>query len=105
VSANGQGRTIQPEDLYELEFVQEARLSPDGKTVVYGITGVRREGEKAEEYSAIWLLSLETGQRRQLTTGRGEDSGPRWLPEEWMNRYVRGIDPEEERDAPHHHRL
>ena len=81
MTASQVGQTVQPEDLYELNFIQEAQLSPDGQMVAYALTAVRNDGETEEEYSAIWLLSLETGERRQLTTGTAKDSRPHWSPD------------------------
>ena len=41
------------------------------------------EGEKGKEKdcSAIWLVSLETGEGRQLTAGQSTDAAPRWSPD------------------------
>src|SRR5262245_45824082 len=70
--------TIQPNDLFHLQFLQGAQLSPDSKTVVYSVSHVDNEQEK--EYTTLWLLSLETGETRQLTAGRARDTNPQWSP-------------------------
>lgn len=72
-------RAVKPEDLFQLKFLQDGQLSPDGKTVAYTIANV--DAEKEEEYAAIWLLSLETGESRQLTTGLALDTNPEWSPD------------------------
>ncbi|UCC64319.1 MAG: S9 family peptidase [Anaerolineae bacterium] len=69
---------VKPEDLFQLKFLQDGRLSPDGKTVAY--TVLRLDAEAEQEYAAVWLLSLETGESRQLTAGLARDTAPCWSP-------------------------
>ncbi len=72
-------RTVQPEDLFKLNFIQDGQLSPDGKTIAYTISTMDGGGEK--EKVAIWLLSLETGISNQLTSGLAQDTNPAWSPD------------------------
>jgi dipeptidyl aminopeptidase/acylaminoacyl peptidase len=72
-------RPVEPVDLFRLEFITAARLSPDGKQVVYSISHVDAEEEK--EYCALWLLSLEDDSIRQLTAGTAMDTSPAWSPD------------------------
>ncbi|MCL0059042.1 S9 family peptidase [Dehalococcoidia bacterium] len=72
-------RRVEPADLFRLKFLQDARLSPDSKTVAYVISHV--DAEKEEEYAAIWLLSLEMCEARQLTAGLARDTNPQWSPD------------------------
>jgi len=72
-------RVVEPADLFRLRFLQDAQLSPDGKTVVYVVSHV--DAGKEEEYATIWLLSLETGESRQFTAGLARDTNPQWSPE------------------------
>jgi dipeptidyl aminopeptidase/acylaminoacyl peptidase len=74
VKVEKEGTSIKPEDLFPLTFIQDAQLSPDGKTVAYTVSHV--DMEEQQELSAIWLLSLETGEERQLTAGLGRDVDP-----------------------------
>jgi dipeptidyl aminopeptidase/acylaminoacyl peptidase len=85
-------RTVELDDLFRLKFLQGAQLSPDGKTVVYAVSHVEKDKEKAgkddqkedvedKEYVTLWLLSLETGESRQLTAGLARDSDPHWSPD------------------------
>jgi len=81
-------RTIQPDDLFRLRFLQEARLSPDGRAVVYGVSHVEKDqtnpGQAAAEdveYMALWLLDVASGAERQLTAGTARDWSPRWSPD------------------------
>jgi dipeptidyl aminopeptidase/acylaminoacyl peptidase len=72
-------KPIQPEDLFELELLQGGCFSPDGKTVAYTVSFTDKE--KDEDMAAIWLQSLETGEKRQLTAGTAYDSNPQWSPD------------------------
>ncbi|MCZ0939014.1 MAG: hypothetical protein OXJ55_10280, partial [Caldilineaceae bacterium] len=72
-------RTIQPADLFRFQFLQDAKLSPDGRHAAYCITHV--DAESDEECAAIWLLALETGEARKLTDGLAQDSHPAWSPD------------------------
>jgi Tol biopolymer transport system component len=70
---------VKPEDLFQLKFLWDGQLSPDGKTIAYAVSHV--DAGKEEEYAAIWLLSLETGESRQLTAGLARDANPQWSPD------------------------
>ncbi|MCB0063310.1 MAG: S9 family peptidase [Caldilineaceae bacterium] len=70
---------VQPEDLFRLDFLQDAQLSPDGKMVAYALQQV--DAETDAEQSAIYLQAMESGEVRQLTNGVAQDSAPRWSPD------------------------
>jgi dipeptidyl aminopeptidase/acylaminoacyl peptidase len=72
-------RPISAEDLYQFELLSQARLSPDGQTVVYCISRVERRTEK--KYSNLWTISTFGGEPRQFTHGDQNDSSPRWSPD------------------------
>ena len=71
---------VQPEDLYDLTWASEPRISPDGKTVAYVVASIDRE-ENAYR-GAIWLAAVDgSSPPRQLTAGKKSDSAPRWSPD------------------------
>ena len=72
-------RTVEPADLFRLKFVTGAQLSPDGERVAYTVTHV--DAEKDKEFSAIWLMTLATGETRQFTSGTARDASPKWSPD------------------------
>ncbi|MFN8528851.1 MAG: S9 family peptidase [Anaerolineae bacterium] len=74
-----QQRLVEPADLFRLKFITEAELSPDGERIAYTITRV--DAEKEQEFAAIWMLNLSTGDNRQFTSGTARDSSPRWSPD------------------------
>jgi dipeptidyl aminopeptidase/acylaminoacyl peptidase len=72
-------RSIQPEDLYRFQLLNEVRLSPDGLHVIYTVQRVDRKTEK--KYSNLWVVDTGTAQARQFTWGDQSDSMPRWSPD------------------------
>lgn len=71
-------RTIQPDDLFRLKTVIGGALSPDGRRIVYAINAVDRE--KDADAMTLWMLDLESGQTRQITSGP-LDSAPAFSPD------------------------
>jgi len=69
-----------PEDVYELVWVSDPRLSPDGRTVAFVVNGVDRE---ANDYrSAVWTVPADgSAPSRRLTFGPSKDLMPRWSPD------------------------
>ncbi len=82
-------RKITAEDLWELEFVGDPQVSPDGKRVAFVVTVPSKE--KNGYTSAVWTVpvgqgGLPAGEARQFTLGRGKDgpcrdNSPRWSPD------------------------
>lgn len=72
-------RCVEKSDLFNFKFITESALSPDGKKVVYAVQTL--DGEKEEQHSTLWLLLLESGESRQLTSGKGGDSAAVWSPD------------------------
>lgn len=72
-------RPVEQADLFRFKFIQSGVLSPDGKSAAYVIAHVDPKDEK--QYSAIWLLSLDSGESRQLTGGTAVDANPQWSPD------------------------
>jgi dipeptidyl aminopeptidase/acylaminoacyl peptidase len=72
-------RLIRAEDLYQMEIVSGARISPDGKYVVYALQRVDRKKEK--KYSNLWIVPTSGGKPRPFTTGDQKDTAPMWSPD------------------------
>jgi dipeptidyl aminopeptidase/acylaminoacyl peptidase len=70
---------VLPEDVYELVWVADPRLSPDGRTAAVVVRSVDREENRYR--GAIWLVPLDGSSPRQLTAGLREDGSPRWSPD------------------------
>jgi dipeptidyl aminopeptidase/acylaminoacyl peptidase len=73
-------RGMTADDLFRIQWVSDARLSPDGRTVAFTVT---RLDQEADDYrSTIWTVRSDGGDEpRQLTTGKGKDNSPRWSPD------------------------
>jgi dipeptidyl aminopeptidase/acylaminoacyl peptidase len=72
-------RLITAEDLYKFQLLNEARISPDGRYVVYSQLRVDAKTEK--KYSNLWVVSTEARAERQFTHGDQSDTMPRWSPD------------------------
>ena len=72
-------QTVKPEDLFKLQALMAAKLSPDGKSVVYCVGNI--EGEKREQKAGLWLLDIESGSSYRLTAGVKTDTSPAWSPD------------------------
>jgi dipeptidyl aminopeptidase/acylaminoacyl peptidase len=79
MTEKSQKHQVIPEDYFKLNYISEARLSPDGKQVVYGISSYNEE--KDEDRTALWLLDIENGETRQLTVGTSQDYNAAWSPD------------------------
>src|SRR5262245_22576204 len=73
-------RGMMPDDLFRIQWVSDARLSPDGRLVAFTVT---RLDQEADDYrSAIWLGSVDgSAPPRRFTGGSSKDSTPRWSPD------------------------
>src|ERR1700723_3530272 len=69
---------IGPNDLLQLRFVRDARLSPDGSKVAYAIS---RTVECADaEYCELWVHDLQTAELCAIDIGDVFSTAPRWSP-------------------------
>src|SRR5262245_1929924 len=73
-------------DLFRLNLVNDAQISPDGARVAFVVT--RLDEEKDEYLSTIWLVSAEGGDPRQFTHGPKRDTAPRWSPDGSMLAFI-----------------
>ena len=74
-------RLFTAEDELRYKFIRQARLSPDGKKVVYALK--ESDLEKNEVFSSLYLVDLETDtyNARRLTWGNWQDTAPVWSPD------------------------
>jgi dipeptidyl aminopeptidase/acylaminoacyl peptidase len=70
---------LTPELLWKLGRVSEPRLSPDGKTVIYGVRTFNVADNKGN--SDIYILNLATSQSRQLCSDPADETNARWRPD------------------------
>ncbi len=67
------------DDLLAVKGVSDPQLSPDGKQVVYVVSEIDRAANKTN--SALWLVPVEGGSPKPLTTTPGTNTHPRWSPD------------------------
>lgn len=67
---------LRPEDLFDLKYIRAARLSPDGRRVVYAVSRTDDNEERFE----IWIRELATEEKRRLAYP-GNATAPRWSPD------------------------
>ena len=73
------GRPMTVDDLLAIKSVADPQVSPDGTRVVYVVTEIDRATDKAN--SDLWLVPIDGGEPRRLTTSSGVDNSPRWSPD------------------------
>ncbi len=66
------------EDVFELEYASDPRVSPDGSQVAY----VRRSNDIMTDStrSNIWIAAADGSDHRPLLSGQDNYSSPRWSP-------------------------
>jgi dipeptidyl aminopeptidase/acylaminoacyl peptidase len=72
-------RTFDPLDELRYKRIASARISPNGKWVVYDLTENNIDTE--ETFTSLWRVDLETGETRRLTHGNHKNSTPEWSPD------------------------
>jgi dipeptidyl aminopeptidase/acylaminoacyl peptidase len=77
-------------DLLKVRRVADPQLSPDGRTIAYVIADTDIEANK--RISHIYLISIDGGQTRQLTSGNASAHSPRWSPDGKRIAYISAQD-------------
>lgn len=63
-------------DIFNMEFVSDPQISPDGNQIVY----VRnfKDVMTDKNLSNLWIINFDGSNNRPITTGNQNDSQPRW---------------------------
>ncbi len=72
-------KPLTQDDVFKIKFINEAAISPDGRTIAFVLSQtVRVSGKQPRERqtTSIWLTDTEGGEPRRLTNGKGNDSNP-----------------------------
>lgn len=78
--------TFQREQVFDLEYASDPRISPDGKTIVY----VRRSNDVMTDRARgnLWTVNTDGSRHRPLLSGTASYASPRWSPDGTRLAYV-----------------
>ena len=65
-------------DVYDLEYVSDPQISPDGNWVVYRRVGFDIMKDRA--VGNLWIMKTDGSQHQKLTSREVSESSPRWSP-------------------------
>jgi dipeptidyl aminopeptidase/acylaminoacyl peptidase len=71
-------RPIDVEDMYKIQEVTEAEISPDGNWIAYV---VQKNDKPRKTYNQIWLMSVKTRSTRAISAADQSESAIRWKPD------------------------
>ncbi|HEV7224336.1 MAG TPA: S9 family peptidase [Pirellulales bacterium] len=85
-SVAGDRATLQPLDVFQLEYASDPRISPDGRRVAYlrNSMDVMRDRVRSE----LWIINADGSEHRPLVSGAQNISQPRWSPDGTRIAYV-----------------
>jgi dipeptidyl aminopeptidase/acylaminoacyl peptidase len=86
--AVAQERRFAIDDLLKVRRVGDPQVSPNGRRVAFTISDVKFDDNRA--VTQIYVVQLAGGDIRQLTSGAGSASSPRWSPDGKKIAYVTG---------------
>lgn len=72
-------RPLKPSDVYKLQNLNNAHISPDGKWVAYTLSTI--DSVKNKRNSDIWMVSWDGNESIQLTNSPESESQPSWSPD------------------------
>ena len=72
-------RPLKPSDIYRLQNLSNAHISPDGKWVAYSLSTI--DSVKNKKNSDIWMVSWDGKESVQLTNSPESESQPNWSPD------------------------
>ncbi|MFC1553851.1 prolyl oligopeptidase family serine peptidase [candidate division KSB1 bacterium] len=79
INVSAQKHALTHDDLFNIKRVSSPQLSPDGKWVAYVVTVYDKPNNSGN--SDIWLVSVDSKEKRQLTASPNTDTNPKWSPD------------------------
>lgn len=72
-------KLLDKETFMEMESIGSPSISPDGKQIVFARTWVDKMKDRYR--SNLWIIDIDSGRVRELTSGNHSDSSPVWSPD------------------------
>ena len=74
-----QHSALEPLDVFDLEYISDPRVSPDGKHILFvrNFKDIMTDGNR----SNIWICQFDGSNMHPLTSGMRSDVSPRWSPD------------------------
>ncbi|MEM1150450.1 MAG: S9 family peptidase, partial [Pseudomonadota bacterium] len=72
-------RKFTAERVFDLEYGDDPRISPDGDTIVYVRRSMDRQTDRVR--GDLWQIVVDSGEHRPLVTGGASAVAPRWSPD------------------------
>jgi dipeptidyl aminopeptidase/acylaminoacyl peptidase len=79
MAKDADGRPITVDDYFALKYIGSPTVSPDGKWVVYTVSG--QDLEKDRRGSRIWMTPVAGGEPLPMTARGSSAWSPRWTPD------------------------
>ena len=77
--ANAQKQNFSYLDVFDLQYVSDPQISPDGEWVVYRRMGFDIIQDKA--VGNLWIMKTDGSGHQKLTSRETDESNPRWSPD------------------------
>lgn len=89
-AADTAASTFSAEDVFELEYANDPRISPDGRQIAYE----RRANDIMSDRtrSNLWLVSADGDRHRPIVAGAVQATSPRWSPDGERIAYFQAAD-------------
>jgi dipeptidyl aminopeptidase/acylaminoacyl peptidase len=83
-TAHAQKRAFTIEDLYRVKSISDVHVSPGGRSVIYAVT--TSDLPRAKRVTHIWMMGIDGGSPRQLTSGEKGETSPVFSPDgKWIS--------------------
>jgi dipeptidyl aminopeptidase/acylaminoacyl peptidase len=79
ISVQAQEKSFSDMDVFDLEWVADPQISPDGSQIVYRRRGMDKMTDRRT--SALWIIKTDGTEHMKLTTQDKNESSPRWSPD------------------------
>ena len=77
--AQSRSNVLDKDTFFDMESIGGVNISPDGKQIVFSRSWVDKL--KDQYRSTLWIVDVDGGRVRELTTGNRSDSSPVWSPD------------------------